>query len=331
MTARRISYLAALAEGLREELLRDERVFVMGEDVEIGLFGITKGLVDLFGTARIRNTPISEAGFVGAAVGAAMTGLRPVVEFMIASFVYVAMDQLISQAAKSRFMFGGQCTLPIVFRAPMFYGGSNGAQHSDRPYPMFMSVPGLKVIAPATPADAKGLLKAAIRDDDPVMFFEDSTLWTMKGDVPEDEGFVLPIGAADVKRRGTDVTLIGIAGSLRHAIAAAEELEEEGISAEVVDPRTLAPLDSRTILGSVARTGRVVIADPAHRTCSAASEIAATIVEEGFSDLKAPVVRVTTPATHIHFSPSVEKAMYPDKTKIANAARRILGVAVVAS
>lgn len=328
--ARMLSYLKALTEAQREELQRDERVFIMGEDVEIGLFGTTKGLVNEFGRERIRNTPISEEAFVGAAIGAAMTGLRPIVDFTIASFVYVAMDQLISQAAKSRYMFGGQATIPVVFRAGMFYGAGNAAQHSDRPYPMFMSVPGLKVITPATPSDAKGLLKSAIRDDNPVMFFEDSTLWHMKGDVPEDPEFLVPIGVADVKRVGSDITLIAISGALPHAMAAAEELQQEGISAEVVDPRTLAPLDRATILASVEKTGRAVVVDPAHRTCSAASEIAATIAEESFGSLKAPVLRVTTPDTHIPFSPPLEKAMYPNKTKIADAARRICGVVALA-
>lgn len=328
--ARPLSYLKAIMEGQRQELQRDERVFIMGEDVEIGLFGTTKGLIDEFGPARVRNTPISEEAFVGAAIGAAMTGLRPIVDFTIASFVYVAMDQLVSQAAKSRYMFGGQATIPVVFRAAMFYGAGNAAQHSDRPYPMLMTVPGLKIIAPATAADAKGLLKSAIRDDNPVMFFEDSTLWHTKGDVPEDSDFLVPIGVADVKRAGSDITLIAVAGSLPHAMAAAEELEREGISAEVVDPRTLAPLDHATILASVAKTGRAVVADPAHRTCSAASEIAATIVEQVFDSLKAPVIRVTTPDTHIAFSPPLEKAMYPSKERILAAARQICGVAAVA-
>ena len=247
---RTLSYLRAIGEAQREELLRDERVFIMGEDVRSGLFGTTGGLLKEFGPDRVRDVPLSELAFVGAAVGAAMTGMRPIVDFTIASFVYVAMDQLISQAAKSRYMFGGQATIPVVFRAGMFYGAGNAAQHSDRPYPMFMSMPGIKVIAPATARDAKGLLKSAIRDDNPVMFFEDSTLWHGKADVPEDPDFLVPIGVADIKRAGTDITIIAIAGALPHAMAAAEELEQEGISVEVVDPRTLAPLDRATILAS---------------------------------------------------------------------------------
>ena len=322
MTTRTLSYLKALREALQEELRRDERTFLMGEDVQTGVYGSSAGLVDEFGPTRIRNTPISESAMVGIAIGAAMTGMRPIVDFTIASFVYVAMDQLVSQAAKSRFMFGGQTTIPLVCRAAMFYGGSNAAQHSDRPYPLFMAVPGFKVIVPATPADAKGLLKSAIRDDNVVMCFEDSTLWFSKGEVPEDD-YLVPLGKAEVKRVGTDVTLVSVSGALPHAVAAAEAVSSEGIATELIDIRTLVPLDRDTVLGSVSKTGRLVIADPAHRVCSAASEIAAVVAEEAFGELRAPIVRVTTPQFHIPFSRPLESAMYPSADSIAAALRSV--------
>lgn len=324
---RQLTYLKAIAEAQVEEMRRDERVFIMGEDVRSGVFGTTGALLEEFGPERVRNTPISESAFVGAAIGAAMTGMRPIVDFTIASFVYVAMDQLVSHAAKNRYMFGGQTSVPAVFRATMFYGGSNAAQHSDRPYPIFMSVPGFKVITPATAYDAKGLLKSAIRDDDAVMCFEDTTLWFRRDDVPEEE-YLVPLGVADVKRQGTDVTLVAVSGSLVPALAAAEELAAEGISVQVIDPRTLVPLDTETILGAAARTGRLVIADPAHRSCSAASEIAAIAAEEIFDSLKAPIVRVTTPQTHVPFSPAIEKQVYPTRERISEAVRRVAGATV---
>jgi pyruvate dehydrogenase E1 component beta subunit len=205
----------------------------------------------------------------------------------------------------------------------MFYGGNNAAQHSDRPHPMFMNVPGLKIVAPSTPYDLKGLLKTAVRDDDPVLCFEDGTLWFTKGPVPEDE-YLIPFGEADIKREGEDVTVVAIAGTVPHALAAAELLGAEGISVEVIDPRTLVPLDTRTILESVEKTGRLVTVDPAHRTCSAASEIAAIVAEQGFWSLSAPIVRVTTPDVHIPFSPSMEKGLYPDAGKVAAAVRQAL-------
>jgi pyruvate dehydrogenase E1 component beta subunit len=319
---REITYLQAIGEAMAEEMRRDPRVFVMGEDIRSPLWAEV-GLVDEFGPERVRETPISETGFVGAAVGAAMTGLRPIVDMTISSLMYCAMDQFISQAAKSRYLFGGQATVPVVFRAGMMYGGSSAAQHSDRPYPMFMGVPGLKIIAPSTPYDVKGLLKAAIREDDPVICFEDVTVWMIKGPVPEDD-YVVPLGKADIKREGSDVTIVSVAGALPAALAAAEELAGESISAEVVDPRTLVPLDSDTILASVAKTGRLVVVDPAHKTCGAASEIAAIVVEDGFASLRAPIVRVTMPDTQIPFSPPLERLLAPDKDKVVAAVRHVV-------
>jgi len=306
-------------EALREEMERDPRVVLIGED--IGLFEVT-GLLPSMGPNRVWSAPISENGFVGMAIGAAMTGLRPVVDLTIASFVHLAVDQLVNQAAKIRYMTGGQARIPAVFRSAMWYGGSNAAQHSDRPYPLFLNVPGLKVAVPATPADLKGLLKTAIRDDDPVLIFEDKNLWFESGPVPSGEHLV-PFGVAEVVREGSDVTVVAIGASLRAALQAAETLAGDGISVEVIDPRTLVPLDRATILRSVARTGRLVIVDLACKTGSAASEIAAIVAEEGFSSLKAPILRVTTPDVPIPFSPTMEMPLYPSREKIVAAVHEV--------
>ncbi len=321
---REITYLEAVYEAQHEEMQRDERVFIIGEDIETSFFGTTSGFLEEFGAKRVRNTPLSENGFIGAAAGAALVGARPIVDVTIASFLYVAMDQLISIASKATYMYGGQARVPLVIRASMFYGGNNAAQHSDRPHPVFMNMPGFKIIAPSTPVDMKGLLKSAVRDDDPVISFEDGTLWGSRGPVPEDGDLLVPIGQADVKRQGTDVTVVAIAGTVPQALAAASELEGDGVSVEVVDPRTLVPLDTAAILGSVEKTGRLVVADPAHRTCSAASEIAAVVAEDGFWSLKAPIQRVTTPPVHVPFSPALEPQMYPTKDKIVQAVRRTM-------
>jgi len=319
---REMIYLAAISEAQREEMERDERVILLGEDVRANLWGGT-GYAKDFPKTRAMDTPISEAGFVGAALGAAMTGLRPIVDMTFASFMYVAMDQFVNQAAKIRSMFGGQATMPVVYRALMMYGASLGAHHSDRPYPTFMTIPGLKIVAPTTPYDAKGMLKAAIREDNPVLFFEDATLWLSSGDVPE-EDYLVPLDKAAIRREGSDLTLVGIAGAMRHVLDAAEELGNQGIHAEVVDLRSLAPLDSETILASVTKTGRLVIADPAHRCCSAASEIAAIVSEEAFDALRGPIRRVTTPHVQIPFSPDMERPLYPSKDKILDTANALL-------
>ncbi len=321
----RITYLEAIFQAQKEEMERDRTVFLMGEDVRCNVFGTTTGFVDLFGEERVRDTPISENGFIGAAGGAAMVGMRPIVDTTISSFLFPAMDQICSIIAKSRYIYGGQATLPLVIRSCLFYGNSNAAQHSDRPYSMFMNMPGLKIIAPSNAADMKGLLKAAIRSNDPVMSFEDSTCWMAKGEVPDDVDHIVPLGKGDVKREGSDVTIIGIAGGVNVALKAAKMLESEGISAEVIDPRTLVPLDRELILASVRKTGRAICVDPAHMTCSAASEIAATIVEHAFDALKGPVLRVTTPDTHLPFSPHIEKPLYPSAERIVDAARKVMG------
>jgi pyruvate dehydrogenase E1 component beta subunit len=307
---------------------RDESVFIMGEDIKRSIYGATMGLLEEFGEKRVLDTPLSENAFFGAAVGAAAVGMRPVVE-TLTSFMWVAMDQLVSQAAKMRYMFGGQVNLPVVYRATMYYGGGSAAHHSDRSYPMFMNMPGLKIVAPSNPADMKGLMKTAIRDDDVVIMFEDGTLFGNRGDVPANEDLpngelLVPFGQANTLREGTDVTVVAIAGSVPHAIAAADELEGDGISVEVIDPRTLVPLDKGTILESVERTGRLVIADPAHKVCSAASEIASIVAEEGFWSLQAPIVKVASEQVHIPYSPVLEKLVYPTKEKIVTAVKRTL-------
>lgn len=316
-----MSYLQAIVEAQREEMLRDDRVILIGEDIAI--YG-GRPLYDTFDDKRLKNVPISENSFTGMGIGAALTGLRPIVDLTIASFVYLASDQIINQAAKLRYMTGGQLTVPIVFRACTYYNVSNAAQHADRPYPFFMNVPGLKIVAPSTPTDMKGLLKSAIRDDDPVLVFEDINLWTKKERVPTDPNFLVPIGKADVKRVGSDVTVVSIAGCLPKVMAAAEQAEVDGLSVEVIDPRTLVPLDKETILSSVMKTGRLVIVDNSHRVNSVASEIAAVVAEEGFHSLCQPIQRVTTPAVHIPFSATLEKPLYPNKDAILAAIRRVM-------
>jgi pyruvate dehydrogenase E1 component beta subunit len=326
----RITFLEAIQSAQFEEMKRDDKVFIMGEDIVCNVFGTTTNFVENFGLERVRDTPISENGFVGAGAGAAMVGMRPIVDVTLSSFLYPAMDQIVSIIAKSRYIYGGQARLPLVVRSCMFYGNSNAAQHSDRPYPMLMGVPGLKIIVPSGPHDMKGMLKAAIRDEDPVFCFEDATLWSGKEEVPDDPDFLVPIGKAEVKREGTDVSIFAIGGAVPMAMAAAKILAQDGISAEVVDPRTLSPLDRDAILKSARKTGRVVAVDPAHRTCSAASEIAAIVVEDAFDALRAPVVRVTTPDTHMPFSPVIEKALYPNKDRIIAAVRKVVDAPVPA-
>ena len=320
---RQISYVQAIAEAQAEEMRRDAAVILLGEDLRVGIYGTCAGFYEEFGADRVLDTPISEAGFTGAAVGAAMTGMRPIVDYGIACFLWVAFDQVISQAAKNRYLFGGQAKVPIVLRATMYYNSGIAAQHSDRSYPMLMNMPGLKIVVPSTPYDAKGLLKSAIRDDDPVVVFEDVTLLGTKGPVPTEE-YTVPLGQGDIKRNGSDVTIVAIAGAVRAALAAADALAEEGISAEVIDPRSLVPLDTDLILNSVAKTGKLVIVDPATRTCSAASEIAARVVENGFGYLKGPIVRVTCPDIHVPFSPALEKTIFPDQNKVVAAVHDLI-------
>ena len=325
------SYLGAIGAAQREAMEADPRVIIFGEDVEANVYGTMGGksradkgdFLQMFGPNRIRNTPISEEVMVGAAAGAAMTGLRPIVDLSYSTFLYMAMDQFVNQVAKSRYMFGGQASLPVVFRSAMFYGLSTAAHHSDRPYPMFMNVPGLKIMVPSTPTDAKGLLRTAVDMDDPVMSFEACLLWGMKEDVQDGE-FRIPFGVARTVREGKDCTIVAISTGVPAAMQAAQKLEAEGISVEIIDPRTLVPFDSQAVINSVGRTGRLVIADPANKTCGAAAEISAIVAEEAFDCLKAPIMRVTTPDTHVPFSPAIEKQLYPNAEKIADAVRKAM-------
>ena len=311
-----ITFTDALNQAIKEEMRDDDSVFIMGESIRGGIYGVTGGLSQEFGD-RVVDTPLSENGFMGAAVGAAAVGMRPIVQ-SLSSFMWVAMDQIISQAAKMRFMFGGQVSLPVVYRCGMNYGNNIAAHHTDRPYPMYMNMPGLKIVIPTTPADAKGLLKTAIRDNDPVMFFEDNNLAGVRGEVPDGD-HTIPFGVADVKREGSDVTVVALAGMLRRAMSVAEALDDEGVSVEVIDPRTVVPLDKATILKSVEKTGRLVVVDPAHKSCSVASEISAMVSQDGFWSLQAPIQRVASLDCHFPFSPALEKLVFPNEEKITDA------------
>ncbi|KAA0274939.1 MAG: alpha-ketoacid dehydrogenase subunit beta [Acidobacteria bacterium] len=298
----------AIASSLREAMTEDERVVVLGEDVEISTIGCTKGLVEVFGQERVRNSPISEATVVGACVGAAATGLRPVMDLMFSSFFYVAMDQVANQAARLRYMSGGQVDLPLVYFAGTGPSGSAAAQHSENPHPMLMHLSGIKVVFPSNPADAKGLLLSSIRDPNPVVYLLDLVLAGSKGPVPEGPHAV-PLGTADVTRDGSDVTVVAIGSAVGQSIEVAEELDGEGISVEVVDPRTLVPFDWTAVSESARRTGRVVVVDPARRTCGAAAEIVTGLTERLWDALAAPPRRVTWEDVPIPFSPPLEEAV----------------------
>ncbi|MGE5573168.1 MAG: alpha-ketoacid dehydrogenase subunit beta [Bacteroidota bacterium] len=321
---REITFSQATLEAMAEEMRRDSTVFVLGEDIarQGGIFGQFKGLPQEFGYERVLDTPISETAIVGSAVGAALTGMRPVADMHFADFVTCAMDEIANQAAKIRYMFGGQARLPLVVRAPDGVIKSAAAQHSQSLEAWFLHVPGLKVVIPATPYDAKGLLKAAIRDDDPVLYFEHKALFAMKGPVPEEE-YIVPIGKADVKRPGGDVTCVTYSVMVHRALEAADELARDGIEVEVVDLRTLVPMDIDTVVQSVKKTKKVVVAHEACRRGGAGAEIAATITEEAFDYLDAPVVRVGTMDVPIPFSPPLEARVVPRKKEIVEAVRRI--------
>jgi len=335
------SIVQALRMALIEEMERDPSVFLLGEDIAVfgGAYRVTEGLLARFGESRVRDTPISEAAIVGAAVGAAMTGLRPVVEIQFNDFLACAMDQIVNQAAKMRFMMGGQVTVPLVIRAPVGATG-RAAQHSQSLEAWFMHAPGLKVAFPSTPYDAKGLLKSAIRDDNPVMFFEHKLLYG--GSSPGGKAktavdglgeafrpapageYVVPFGVADVKRPGRDVTVVATGLMVHKALAAAAALAAEGIEVEVIDPRTLVPLDRAAIVASVRKTGRLVVVSEDVLTCGVASEIAALAAEEAFWSLDAPVVRVSVPDTPIPFAPNNEAAVIPQEQTIVRAVRSVL-------
>jgi len=312
---RDIGFIEAINEALSEEMARDPNVFIMGEDVKLGAFGATRGLIDKFGPRRVRNTPISEAGFSGAGIGAAMAGMRPVVEIEFASFLYCAWDQVCNQAGKLRYMSGGQARMPITFRCVFGAMGSAAAQHSEVVYSQLLAAPGLKIVVPSDVGDMKGLLKTAIRDDDPVLVFEHGRLGFTRGAVPDGDHLV-PLGKGAVKRVGGDVTIVAIGAMVPKALTVAEELAKDGISVEVFDPRSLVPLDEDGLLAAVAKTGRVVIADEGHLRGGAAADLAAIIIDKGFDSLNAPIKRVTALDTPIPFSPPLEEFVLPNEAKI---------------
>ena len=316
----KITYLEAALQAIREEMRSDARVFVMGEDIQSGVFG-DFGLHE-FGPERIRDTPISEGAFLGAGIGAALTGMHPVVDLQCSTFLYSAMDQVANQASKSRYMFGGQSSVPLVIRAAVFYGISAAAHHSDRPWGLFAQVPGLTVLVPATPYDVKGLLKSAIRGRNPVLCLEEIGVRGRYGEVP-DHDYTVPIGVADVKRLGSDLTIVSLGASVHCSLDAAEKLASEGISAEVVDIRTVTPLDRQAIRKSVEKTGRLIVVDPAPGMCGVASEVSATVAETTFERLKGPIIRLTAPEIPVPFSPELERLMYPTAEDIAHAARKL--------
>lgn len=316
-----LTYLEAAKNAICEEMRLDSRVFVMGQDVQSGVYA---DVIEEFGAHRIRNTPICENGFYGAGIGAALTGMRPVIEAAFSTFFYSGMDQIANQAAKSRYMFGGQASVPLVIRAMVSYGFASAAHHSDRPWGLFAQIPGLKIIVPATPYDAKGLLTAAIRDGNPILCFDDRSLLSLRGDVPIGS-YTLPIGKCDIKRAGADLSVVAIGGAVHQCLGAAQELENDGISVEVIDIRTVAPLDRETIIDSVTKTRRLLVVDPAPRTCGIASEVAASVAESARVQLVAPIVRLTAPDVPVPFSPALEQLMFPTIHSIAAAARRLCG------
>jgi len=325
---REITYCDALNEALRQCMTEDERVVVLGEDIGTygGIFQVTKGLQEEFGPDRVVDTPISEAAFIGASVGAALTGMRPVAEIMFIDFTTVCMDMIINQMAKMHYMFGGKGRVPMVLRTNIGAGRGTAAQHSQSFHSLYMHTPGLYVATPSTPYDAKGLLIEAINNDNPVVFVEHKRLYTTNGPVPE-ESYRIPFGQADVKREGTDITIVATHALVISAMEAAEEAEKEGIAVEVVDPRTLVPLDKETILNSVKKTGRLLVADEDTRTCGVAAEISAIVAEEAIYYLKAPILRNTSPDTPVPFSPPLEQAYMFGKEKILESIKSLMAYA----
>lgn len=322
---REISFAQATLEAMIEEMERDEAVFVMGEDIarQGGIFGQFKGLADQFGEDYVRDTPISETAILGAAVGAALAGMRPVADMHFADFLGVCMDEIFNQMAKIRYMFGGQTTVPVVVRAPDGLASRAAAQHSQSVEAWFAHIPGIKVVAPSTPADAKGLLKAAIRDDNPIMYFENKILYKQKGPVPEGE-LLVPIGKANVIKEGNDITIVSYSIMLQQVQKAAAMLERDGISAEIIDLRTISPLDKETILKSVQKTNRLVIAHEAVKSFGVGAEIAAIVAEEAIEYLDAPILRFGAPFVPVPFAPTLEDAYKVYGENIATAIKKIL-------
>ncbi|AKP45947.1 alpha-ketoacid dehydrogenase subunit beta [Bacillus smithii] len=335
---RKISMSSAINEALKLAMRKDENVILLGEDVAGGaavdhlqddeawggVLGVTKGLVQEFGRERILDTPISEAGYVGAAMAAAATGLRPIAELMFNDFIGSCLDQVLNQGAKFRYMFGGKAKVPVTIRTTHGAGFRAAAQHSQSLYALFTSIPGIKVVVPSTPYDAKGLLLASIEDDDPVIYFEDKTLYNTTGDVPEGY-YTIPLGKADIKRTGSDLTIVAIGKQVHTALSAAEELAKKGLEVEVVDPRSLSPLDEDTILSSVAKTNRLVIIDEANPRCNVATDIAALIADKGFDTLDAPIKRITAPHTPVPFSPPLEDLYLPTPEKVIEVVSELIG------
>jgi len=331
-----MTYGEAINEAIRIAMREDPTVILMGEDIAGGAnidhlvnedawggpMGVTKGLVQEFGRNRVLDTPITEAGFIGAAVGAATTGLRPIAELMFVDFFGCCMDQIFDQGAKLRYMFGGKASCPLVIRTMIGAGVNAAAQHSGCHYSVFTHMPGIKTVVPSTPSDAKGLLLSAVRDDDLVMFFENKVLYAMKGDV-DDGAEGIPLGKADIKREGSDVTIVAISRMVHQSLAAAKTLANEGIEAEIVDPRTLSPLDEETILDSVAKTKHLVVVDEDNPRCSAATDIAALVADKGFDFLDAPIKTVNAPHTPVPFSPPLEQFYIPSPDRIADTVRSL--------
>jgi acetoin:2,6-dichlorophenolindophenol oxidoreductase subunit beta len=316
----------AVREALAEEMRRDPRVFICGEDIaEAGtVYKVLSGLVEEFGTERVLDTPISEAGFTGMAVGAAMTGMRPVVDIMFGDFSTLVMDQMVNQAAKIHYMSGGKWKVPLVMRATLGATRRSAAQHSQSLHAWFCHIPGLKVVLPSTPYDAKGLMKTAIRDDNPVVFFEDKMMYRMKGPVPADD-YTIPFGVADVKRAGTDITIVATSSMVQVALGAAKLLEEAGISAEVIDPRTVWPLDEKTLVDSAKKTSRAMVIDEGYGRYGVTAEIASVIAEGAFFNLEAPVKRMGAMHVPIPFSPPLEDATVPTEQTVFEAAKALCG------
>ncbi len=323
MTNREITYLEAVREAMSQEMRQNEDVFILGEDIGVygGAFGVTRGMLEEFGPERVRNTPISEAAIAGAAVGAALTGMRPILELQFSDFITIAMDQMVNQAAKTRYMFGGKGKVPMVLRTPSGSGTGAAAQHSQSLEAWMAHIPGLKVVQPSTAYDAKGLLKAAMDDDNPVIFYEHKLLYKTSGVVPEEQ-YSIPLGKADIKREGTDVTIVATAIMVHKSLEAAAELEKEGISVEVVDPRTLVPLDEETIINSVKKTGRLIVVHEAVKRGGIGGEIASMIAEsEAFDYLDAPIKRLGGLAIPIPYNPTLEKAAIPQVADIIAAVK----------
>jgi pyruvate dehydrogenase E1 component beta subunit len=321
-----MTFAQALNNAHKLEMQRDPNIYIAGEDVGVygGIFGVTGGLLDQFGDKRVRDTPITESAIIGTAVGAAAAGLRPVIELMFVDFIGVALDQLYNQAAKMKYMFGGKAKLPITLRTTCGAGMGAAAQHSQCLEAWFMHIPGLKVAMPSTPYDAKGLLISAIRDDNPVVFLEHKMLYGTQGEVPE-ESYAIPLGKADIKRAGKDITVVATAMMVGRALSAAEKLAGSGISLEVVDPRTLSPLDEETLLGSVKKTHRLLIVHEEVKFAGSGAEIAALVAEKAFDYLDAPIVRVGAPFTPVPFSPPLEQEFIPSEEKIIQAAKKMMG------